>query len=763
MKEALTDVVLRTDLSSLRMAGISTADIVTLIGARGEDNRKTEKNNLIRRLKTNQPTGLRPALKYAQELGYHIATGKTKLKNGHMNAYTIARQYLDKPTPENVALLDAYATLFALDSVDKTSSTMVRQLSEGEFKVDAKENGLVDLLDSHLVFKQESIKDLFKDNPTQSVKGYIVERVDNLTATKTGTAADKERMAKEGYTESYPLSKIDQSQSHDTLYISRNMPEVADISGVMSTTNQRNMGTTLTEMLMRDPKYQYQKGPKKGQVNFIKVKGAVRKFIASEAKDTNPKSGTFLLEDEDMQQLRPIRDETGRITDYRVMMNNASKKALLKPDLEIQNVFAHMRSSLVDRRATLDNDIATVELLVHEQMDLYDTHKDQFIDLLDPEGPYIDRFRKLPRPVREYIKQFALNGQFMVRDDIVDKVFGYKQLDVTQLKVFQSDDGKGKLPRVKYVAGMVHYLVRQIVGYGKDRIVIAMPQVVIGNMMSNIAQLSMRKIPIEYILYKIYEGIREYGRYRDDTEERVRLMHKIKAKNLDPDTSQEAQLVLRLNARIEGNKLHAMSAAGLNSLIVEDVNDAMIDGYFNRMRRVLKLDKFRKYTDKVPDKVGTVASTLFMTKSSKPYQLARQTVQMTDFLGRYVMMEHAQHVKGQSFKEAMHEALNAFVLFDEALVPALEAIDAVGATSFISYYLRNARASRQLAQTSPTSVALSAIGQHATGLSTLGNINSSWIGGKFSPNTLQFDDLFDEANNITLVDLVSEAVRDIIN
>ena len=265
------------------------------------------------------------------------------------------------------------------------------------------------------------------------------------------------------------------------------------------------------------------------------------------------------------------------------------------------------------------------------------------------------------------------------------------------------------------------------------------------------------------ILYKVYEGIREYGRYRDDTEERVKLMHRIKAKGLDENTSDEAILVERLKHRIEGNKLHSMSAAGLNSLIVEDVNDAMIDGYFNRMKRLLKLDKFRKYTDKIPDKVGTVASTLFMTKTSKPYQYARHTVQMTDFLGRYVMMEYAQNVQKKSFKVAMHEALDAFVLFDEALIPALEMIDAVGATSFISYYLRNARASKQLVQTSPTSVGLSAIAQHSTGLSTLGNVNSSWIGGKFSPNTLQFDDLFDEANNMTLVDIVAGAIRDIIN
>ena len=119
------------------------------------------------------------------------------------------------------------------------------------------------------------------------------------------------------------------------------------------------------------------------------------------------------------------------------------------------------------------------------------------------------------------------------------------------------------------------------------------------------------------------------------------------------------------------------------------------------------------------------------------------------------MIEHATKVKGRSFKEAMHEALDAFVLFDEALVPALEAIDAVGATSFLSYFLRNQRASKQLVQTSPTSVALSAGIQYTTGIPTLGNVNASWLAGDVSPNMLQFDDLFDEANNATGFEVVA--------
>ena len=739
LKEALTDVLFRTDLSSLIGAGFSHAGIADLIGDTTAIN-NAEKQIKIR-LRRIQSKGFKSAIRYAEELGYHMATGKTKLREAHMNAHTIAFEYFENPTTEQISLLDAYATLEALKEIDPNKASDVKALAVNEFRADIKQNGIIDMIDSHLFYKEDSLNGLFNGNPTQMVKGYIIERVDDLTSMKVGTAADVEKMKREGYFESYPLGKVDSKQTYDTLYISRHMPEVADVSGILSTTNQRNMGTTLTEIFMRDPAYQVN-----GKPDFVLIKQKVKTFIKDQGKKS---SNTFLKEDKSFK-LRPIRDETGRITDYRVMMDHASRKKIIRPDLEIQNVFAHMNSSLVDRQATLVNNIATIDLLVDEQLDLMESHPREFTDLLDPKGAYIERYYKLPKAVRDYITAYSTNGTFMVRVDIIDKVFGYKAFDITQLQVL------AKHPRVRYVAGLAHYIMRQIVGYGKDRIVIAMPNVIINNLFSNISQLSMRKIPISYTFYKIIEGVSEYKKYRTATEQRHRLQQLINSKNLSK-TSTEQQQVDRLTAQIQNNKLHKMSEAGLNSLIVEDVNDAQTDGYFNRMRRMLRLEsfKYKDYTDRVPKNVGTVASWLFFTKSSKPYQASRHVVQMTDFLGRYVMIEHATKVHNKDFKTAMHEALNAFVLFDEALVPALEAVDAIGATSFLSYFLRNQRASKQLAEASPTSVALSAAVQHLTGIPTLGNVNASWLSGDFSPNTLQFDDLLDEANNATGIEILA--------
>ena len=438
-------------------------------------------------------------------------------------------------------------------------------------------------------------------------------------------------------------------------------------------------------------------------------------------------------------------------------MNNTVKKELLRPDLEIQNVYAHMESGYVDRKNTIFSDKRTVDILVHEQSDLLLSHKSLFIDFLDPKSEYIDRYRKLPREVRDYMGKFAVNGKFMVRKDIIDKVFGFKVYDLSQLKLLQYPS----MARVKRYAGLLHYLIRQTVGYGKDRIVIAMPAVVFGNMVSNIAQLTMKKIPISYTSHKILEGFHEYQRYQKDSDDLRILKNTIasrKLPNTDPLAIKQAGELLSLNTRIENNKIHRLSVAGVNSLIVEDINDAAIDGYFNKLKRTLKVDtRFAKHAEKIPTSLTNVASWMFMTKTSKPYQVSRQLVQLNDFLARYVMIEYATEVKGIPFKVALHDAINAFVLFDETLTPVMEFLDTIGVTSFISYFLRNQRASRVMVQTNPTAVGISAAVQYATGIPTLGNINASVFGGDFSPNLMQLDDLFDEANNMTGAGLLADA------
>jgi hypothetical protein len=744
-REALTSVFYRTDLSSLLFIGLSHAEIGNLV-----NNNKaiqTQKTKILKQLNLSVGDDV---IKYTNNLGYWISTGLNKLHDGHTNVRSIAHKY--KITDENdIALLDAYATLSALVSVQTTKLSGVNQdgldevkkLINDEFKADPKNNAIIDILDTHLDYVDKTTKNLFDKNLNQMVKGYIVERVDDLTHLETGLLKDKRAWWLKGFRHHEQLVGIKGIDNHhDTLYMAYNKPKQKDQSGLVPSTNQKHMGTTLTEILAKNPKYQID-----GRPNFGKINAEIKKIKKRE-------SAFPVVESKADVQLMPLRDDNHNIVDYRVMLSHAATKKILRPDLQIQNVFGHMKSSYIDRKYSLVEGKRTVDIAIDERNNMLDEdNRHMFIDLISPESGYIDRYRKLPKALRNYILEFVdKNGEFLVREDVVNKVFGYKPINFADVSVLQ---GPGMFTQAaKHAVNNIHVIAKELLGYGKDRVVIAMPEVVISNLISNIFRLGMGKIPQTYIYPKVDEGVREFFKYRKLQRERYHLQTLVDSRKLGENSPQAKELKIIIS-KIKNNAIHPLSEAGVNSIIVEDLNEAQIDGYINRVRRLFKSDKAAKYTSKIPPKLLEVANWIYWTKGVKGYRHMRTLVQLTDFMARYVMVSYDVDVKGIPFETAKHKAIDSFVLFDEAVAPILEMIDGIGGTSFISYHLRNQRDNTKLIKSSPTSVGISAVIQNATGIPTLANLNAGWVTGDIEPNLFQFDDLLDEATKATGFEIVS--------
>ena len=200
LREAITSVVLQTDLTSLLNINISGNDIVRILG--DKKFRERELSAIEKTFKKSRGNKDK-ALQWARELGFWLATGNRSLPLPHTNAYTIAHKYLIDPTKTDIAYLDAYATISSLEHLNPTELTQVKGLGEREFAKNATVNGFTDLLHAHRVFKENSLEGLFYGNPTQMIKGYIVERVDNLTHIKIGTIGEKKQKEQEGYHEAY--------------------------------------------------------------------------------------------------------------------------------------------------------------------------------------------------------------------------------------------------------------------------------------------------------------------------------------------------------------------------------------------------------------------------------------------------------------------------------------------------------------------------------------------------------------------------------
>ncbi len=728
-RNAITRVIYKSDLSSLLSAGFSVAQIHMLLKSPNLVEREKAKLIAASGLKANSD-----AIRYAEDLGQMMMTNTPKLRNAHHNVYTIAQNYLtgEQASEDNIRRLDAIATLTALQTQQKQDLVLVNGLLEKEVTEHPDDNALKYMLESHRAYVNSSLEKLFYANPTQMQKGWIVQRIDNLTDVRTGTLADTKKMAKEGYKLPYKFATIPGvAAAHTHMFVSRWTPEIRHVSGILSTTGLHHSGTTISDILAKNPRFQ----TPTGIPDYVKIRAEINRIRKEEtqlAKQGKPA---------DDRQLVPLRDDKGNIVDYRVTMDSHNIEEIFKPDMEYQNVFANMNASYISKKNTIDADKRTIDLLVDEWVRLENVYKGKFIDVMDANGPHYDKYLKLPDEIKKYMQQYTVGGKFLVRDSVIYKVFGYTAKDMSNIQGLD----KELLTPLRGFLRKFHYAARQVMAFGMERVVMATATVIVNNVVSNLYQLSIRKISPFYTVRKMKEGYLAYIRYEKDTQLWRDTYHKLQMATGANAISMQRQLDA-VTQEIERNPIHSMSS--LNSLILEDINTASTEGVVSRLQTMLQGERIAKFADKVPTVVTDIAKTMVLARSTYLYRKHKEIVQLTDLLGRYVMINHAMEVKGQSFDKALQDSIDAFVLFDENMHPWLETINSLGFTAFLSYKLRNTRSAAQMIQRSPVSVMTAAGLQYTTDLHTLANIDGSIFTGDLLPHMFQQDELIDSATTI---------------
>lgn len=732
IKEDLTTVYLRTDLSSLLNLGIPITDIFDYI--RSPKLLANKQKSLLRILGISKGNRI---VTYADELANYMVTGDTYLHNGHHNAYSILKEFSKEFSRDQRIYLDAYITLEALKRTSEKAKINVLKLIDAEMVTNNASNGAIDLLKDHLQYVNRAKVNLFNNNPMLMQKGYIIERVDNLHDIQIGTESDIPFMEKARYKEHYPIGEIHgvTSLQNKYIFVSRHMPEVGYVGGILSMTSRKSKGTTMKSILEDSSAYKNADG----SVDYKRIYKEIRKYTAASkraAMQGKRKSTTKKL-------MRPIRDENGKIVDYRVQMNHARKKELLNPDLEYQDVMAHMKSNYVDKLQTPRMNQETILLLVNEWEKIGPQKPELFVNILEDEY-FAKYYVQLPPDTKRYLDQFIVDGKFMVRAAILDKVFGFRKKQLSNLKFFD----KKERARLKYWTHFTQYLFEQTISKGLERVIIATFDVVFGNLMSNNFNLMMRGISPAYIARKMYEGYQEYRRLDKDIRESRELKRQITMYNL-PSNSTEYKRFATLQKRIDTNAFAEINRRGLNTLIVEDVNEANKDGYYSRLLDYLGNKELAK---KVPKSITNVAHVLYMSRATQPFRVMKHVVTVSDLLARYVLIEHLTTKKEVDKETAIHEAIEAFVLYDENINPNLQVLNDLGFTAFIKYWLRNQRSVKTLIKRNPLNVLGSAGIHHTLEIDTLANVESSFYGLDFSPTVMYQDDLLDHVTDLTLLE-----------
>jgi hypothetical protein len=651
-KMAITQTILKTDLSSLLRGpnGLTIEDLVNLLIDRNAVT--TERGRLEAMLKAAlAKDGLPPNMfnlfqNQTLSLGNMMRTGKAQVGNQMQNAHNIVQQYMldekDRIRIENAtdieSIVDRLATIYALEKQSGNDLRLTNEIVQHEMARQnvGDDNGFSRLLGMQINFKELAKENLFKNNPTQMIKGYVYEIFDgdvNIEYVEKGSDREQEVIAM-GMMEVGEVQKDSDDNYKGQRVLYKGLRGLATYNkSIVSLTDLQHRGANLftTNGFQSQNALSNLKDTRARAFN-----GAKNQFKAGYTK-----AGANMV---------PVLNEMGQIVDYRYIMSESAKQQVMKKEDQFDRVLPRMFASITDRNNTKEVNADVVDLLHKEYVALKNDPGTRFIRIGEANDPNAtpeqqrasrEMWRLLPNDMKRNARsQFKFDGLY-VRDDVVNLVMGFRKASISNLK---RADGRGALfGKGTPIVRMADKIWLEIVSLMRIKIAILTPAVVVGNIASNTAMLLSEGIPLNYIRKNASEAISGMRAYQKDRKAATELARRIgSAQALGKNVRAMEVRLARLEADLAANPVGQLVEAGLFTSITADlgVDDDTLRGSL--------IQKAEDALGNKGGKLGRAAAGLvkevYMLPGSKGYQAAVAATQYGDFVARYIKFKYDTQV-----------------------------------------------------------------------------------------------------------------------
>ncbi len=636
-EEAITKVLLSTNMTHLYGAkGYDNKEFRELLSNREvlvkEIGRAKHKLKELDKDNYNFNTG------QATSLGYYMATGK-----GHealnISAIEIAKgvhsKHRRKANKEVVVALDKVISLTALLYTKEDQKIIAESVMVDRFV------GIRKVVDLYEAFKEDS-KELFKSSEGHMITGYIKELFDEDITMDIQPTANREALEKQGYI------WIKEVEGHEGDYRGK---KLSLYKGDSVVTNERFRGATRLNNMnskgtrIRDLKY------KEGSLNArqqasrakIKVDEVQSKIIKSMEK------GVFDPEKVKYGRI-PLVDAQGITTDYRYVMDSASKEKFFDQDFKISEVLPKSYASV---REKLDTEVQNKKVLsfIKDHMDenwvsgLIGVDGTTEYTLIGPTstGKSLELYKMLPKVFKGFIEGRS-DKTMAIPTELVSILFGNRHLSLINawgLKNITSH-------QLKHVIKLIENFWIDLVRIYKGNILLKMPIVLIANIVSNFAYMALVDPTNIFSMY--LDSLRDVKGYMKLHQEVATLRISINADTaaLESNTNKttirnriikNTQMVSLKVAQMEANSVHELYEAGMYQAIVEDFNTEEEKKDSNLVTK--KVDSI---LDKAPKLVKVGLKSLYLTKDTAWYKFNQQVLQYSDLIARDVQNKKAKKV-----------------------------------------------------------------------------------------------------------------------
>jgi len=637
-KKSLTRVIMDTDFEILEKK-YSTNDLRRLL--KDKDYLETQIGRIKHKLEKNEGDKANYYKSQATSLGYYLATGKANIALG-FNALNIARGLMTNdyksPSKELVNDIDVLATLVALKYTDSSHKLEVEKLMRSESKTQLNK-GVKNLIEIARNLKKEAKNSLFLDSSTHIVKGYTKEVFDDRITMEIDTIANEQEMKSRGFKLVKKLDKnpADTSPQEFGMYVSESFTTSDWLRTSARLTKMHSKGTSLKD-LMYASEDQYA-GIKhkiiKTNLDTERIK-LIKKMMKGEFDVTKVDYG-----------VAPVLDQDGAVVDYRYMMDKQSKEDYLGMGTDVADIVARTKAQIFDKTSTKQHNDKLLDIIKKDAEENYNDglvtgKNDKQYILISPDSND-EKIKDLWNVLPKNFKEEAMNSEYKglpVRRDLMSAYFGYRHLSVTDIPIL-----KDITPAIiKNAVKLAETIWMEFIKMAKADVLIKMPFVLVGNIISNIVYaINTGTNPAE--IGRMYlESTREVRTYLRKHRELVELQI---AKDTGNIQKKDIGRIPSLERELRNSPIHELYELGIYQAIVEDVNKDEYTGT-NRISKWYK-DK----TENMPQILKDGVNWMYLTEDTAYYKFMQEVMQMSDLIARDVENRKLKNITEQQINGKM--------------------------------------------------------------------------------------------------------------
>jgi len=684
---ALNKALMKTDLVSI--SDIYTIDeLIELLSSR---NKLGDELNAIKvKLSTYGDNG-NYYINQADSLGHIMAVGKALRDDTMLNAFNIANLTATEFEQEgNItaaeALIEQYATLSAIKYTENAHVQRTAEVMQREYIASSENNGIIKTLNTHQLFKDQSLDQLFKGQKALMIKGYSKETYNPNVDIKMGTIDDAKEMAEAGYEPindtPVPKDKLDTNETDFIMYVSKTNLTNEYLKTITSLTNKKAKGTTLFDAF-KDA------GNSMSSVDALlalhKIKTRKAKKVAAQFK-----VATTVKADPDTNFLIPIVNNTGEITGYRYLMSEFTKDTTLEKENRFDINMGAMMGSITDKVQSARINKNVIRLAYEDYRNDYAKNPSRFVEI----GPkssnprYREIWDMMPEDMKNDMREIWGDEDLVVKHELIDLIFGYRKLSLSDTKAikFFTESSLGKLIHADAYVKLAGNIWQEFVGIAKDNIVIKSGIVLKDNIISNNFLLFVKGVPIKDIMKNQVEALRALDIYQKEIDKRDKLQRELDSNKKLSNTARKniKNKLIGLNENIKQNPVRELVDEGIFQNIVEDID--VEDHDYNYKTKFI--EKLTANTDKyVPKGATEVFKQAYLAKDTFIYKQLLKGTQYSDFVARYALYKDLQN-KGVKKDAAILQVIDAFINYDVPTSPELQYLNDMGILMFSKFLFR---------------------------------------------------------------------------